>query len=79
MSNIEAMDQVGSTDGVRFRFLEPDEGRVLSEAIRVAYGDSYDVRWVYEEAEVTRRLDAGTYVSCVAETIRYSRFWSSRG
>jgi hypothetical protein len=52
----------------RFRFLEPDEGAVLSEAIRAAYGETYDVRWVYDEAEVSRRLAAGTYVSCVAET-----------
>jgi hypothetical protein len=53
---------------VRFRFLEADEGVVLSEAIEVAYGDSYDVRWVYNAAEVSARLAAGTYVSCVAET-----------
>lgn len=53
---------------VAFRFLKPDEASKLTEAIRVAYGDSYDVRWVYDEAEVARRLDAGTYVSCVAET-----------
>ena len=52
----------------RFRFLEPNEGGVLSEAIRVAYGDSYDVRWVYDAEEVSARLAAGTYVSCVAET-----------
>ncbi|HEX5375701.1 MAG TPA: hypothetical protein VFW48_06050 [Solirubrobacterales bacterium] len=53
---------------VRFRFLAPDEGTLLSEAIRVAYGESYDVRWVYDAEEVSRRLAAGTYVSCVAET-----------
>jgi serine/threonine-protein kinase RsbW len=52
----------------RFRFLEPDEGALLSEAIEVAYGDSYDVRWVYDAAEVSSRLANGTYVSCVAET-----------
>jgi hypothetical protein len=52
----------------RFRFLEPTEGTVLSEAIRTAYGESYDVRWVYDSAEVSARLAAGTYVSCVAET-----------
>lgn len=52
----------------RFRFLQPGEGHVLSEAIRVAYGESYDVRWVYDEAEVNARLEAGTYISCVAET-----------
>jgi serine/threonine-protein kinase RsbW len=51
-----------------FRFLEPDEGGVLSEAIEAAYGDSYDVRWVYDPAEVSARLAAGTYVACVAET-----------
>ena len=53
---------------VNFRFLEPDEGPVLSEAIEAAYGDSYDVRWVYDAAEVSSRLASGTYVSCVAET-----------
>ena len=53
---------------VSFRFLEPDEGEVLSEAIRVAYGDSYDVRWVYDTEAVAARLREGTYVSCVAET-----------
>jgi serine/threonine-protein kinase RsbW len=52
-----------------FRLLKPGEGEVLSEAIRVAYGESYDVRWVYDAAEVSARLAAGTYVSCVAETI----------
>jgi serine/threonine-protein kinase RsbW len=48
--------------------LEPSEASTLTGAIRVAYGDSYDVRWVYDEAEGARRLAAGTYVSCVAET-----------
>jgi hypothetical protein len=52
----------------RFRFLGPDEGHLLSEAIRAAYGETYDVRWIYDEAEVSRRLAAGTYVSCVAES-----------
>src|SRR6478736_8702438 len=51
----------------RFRFLKPNEGEVLSEAIRAAYGDSYDVRWVYDAEEVSARLAAGTYVSCIAE------------
>jgi hypothetical protein len=61
------MGESGSGMEARFRFLEPDEGAVLSEAIEVAYGDSYDARWVYDAAEVSRRLAAGTYVSCVAE------------
>ncbi len=52
----------------RFRFLEPGEGRLLAEAIRAAYGDSYDVSWVYDHAQVDARLEARTYVSCIAES-----------
>lgn len=53
---------------VTFRFLGPDEGTVLSSAIESAYGQSYDVRWVYDPAEVGARIEAGTYVACVAES-----------
>ncbi len=52
---------------VKFRFLAPEEGTVLTAAIEAAYGASYDVRWVYDTAEVAARLDDGRYVSCVAE------------
>jgi len=62
------MSQTSSPIDARFRLLEPSQGAVLSEAIRAAYGDSYDVRWVYDAVEVSSRLAAGTYVSCVAET-----------
>ncbi len=62
------MGEPGSSVEAKFRFLGPDEGVVLSEAIAAAYGDSYDVRWVYDAEEVSARLAAGTYVSCVAET-----------
>jgi len=62
------MSDSGSGIEARFRFLRPDEGVILSEAIEAAYGNSYDVRWVYDVAEVSARLRAGTYVSCVAET-----------
>jgi hypothetical protein len=62
------MDESSHGPDVRLRFLEPGEGAKLSEAIEAAYGDSYDVRWVYDAAEVSRRLSEGTYVSCVAET-----------
>jgi hypothetical protein len=51
-----------------FRLLGPDEGGVLSEAIAAVYGETYDVRWAYDAAEVSSRLADGTYVSCVAET-----------
>jgi GNAT superfamily N-acetyltransferase len=54
--------------GAMFRFLRPDEGSVLSKMIRIAYGDTYDVRWVYDPTEVSSRLAAGTYVSCIAES-----------
>jgi serine/threonine-protein kinase RsbW len=53
---------------VTFRFLGPDEGTVLTGAIEAAYGQTYDVRWVYDPAEVGARIEAGTYVACVAET-----------
>jgi serine/threonine-protein kinase RsbW len=53
---------------VTFRFLGPEEGGVLTEAIEAAYGTTYDVRWVYDPLEVSARLAEGRYVSCVAET-----------
>jgi hypothetical protein len=68
VSNINrSIDAVGQ-DAVTFRYLEPGEGARLSEAIRVAYGESYDVRWVYDATEVDARLEAGTYVSWIAES-----------
>jgi serine/threonine-protein kinase RsbW len=54
---------------VTFRFLGPDEGGILTEAIETAYGTTYDVRWVYDRAEVSARLGDGRYVSCVAESL----------
>jgi len=53
---------------VTFRFLGADEGTVLTRAIEAAYGQSYDVRWVYDPEEVGRRIAGGTYVSCIAES-----------
>ncbi|HEX6782340.1 MAG TPA: hypothetical protein VF125_09970 [Solirubrobacterales bacterium] len=41
---------------------------MLTSAIEAAYGQSYDVRWVYDPAEVGDRIEAGTYVSCIAES-----------
>lgn len=68
MPNIERMRECVDSGEVRFRFLDPGEGHVLTDAIRSAYGETYDVRWVYDAGEVERRLADGTYVSCVAET-----------
>jgi serine/threonine-protein kinase RsbW len=53
---------------VTFRCLGSDEGTVLTRAIEAAYGQSYDVRWVYDPQEVGRRIAAGTYVACIAES-----------
>ena len=53
---------------VNFRFLDPSEGTVLTTAIEAVYGQSYDVRWVYDPEEVAARLADGRYYSCVAET-----------
>ena len=44
-----------SATEVNFRFLDPSEGTVLTTAIEAAYGQSYDVRWVYDPEEVAAR------------------------
>jgi hypothetical protein len=69
-----AADEGGQTvsdtavDGVRIRVLEAQEAGRLADAIRVAYGDSYDVAWVYDAHVVARRISEGLMVSCIAET-----------
>jgi GNAT superfamily N-acetyltransferase len=55
-------------DRVNFRFLDPSEGTVLTSAIEAAYGQSYDVRWVYDPEEVRARLAEKRYFACVAES-----------
>lgn len=62
------MSDNGRTIVANFRYLAPGEGEVLTGCIRSAYGETYDVRWVYDPSEVDARLQAGTYVSCVAES-----------
>ena len=51
---------------VTYRFLDPDDAELLPAAIRSAYGDSYDLDWVYDVEEVRRRLDDGRYTSMAA-------------
>ena len=61
-------DELGvADDGITIRFLGPGEGAVVGDAIRLAYGDSYDAAWVYDADEVGRRIASGRFVSCVAE------------
>lgn len=55
-------------DGTVLRVLGPDEGALVGEAIRAAYGESYDAAWVYDAEEVGRRITAGRLISAVAET-----------
>lgn len=55
-------------EGIVLRLLGPDEGWVVGDAIRIAYGDSYDAAWVYDPDEVGRRIADGRFVSCIAET-----------
>lgn len=55
-------------DGTVLRLLQRGEGSVLGEAIRAAYGSSYDAAWVYDAREVDARLADGRLVSAVAET-----------
>jgi hypothetical protein len=62
------MVDMGGNSDVVFRRLGPDEGGVLTAAIKAAYGTTYDVGWVYDAAEVRARLADGRYVSVVAET-----------
>ena len=55
-------------DGTRIRLLEAQEAGRLGDAIRTAYGDSYDAAWVYDAHTVARRISEGLMVSCIAET-----------
>ncbi len=57
LPNIDGViDNVGENP-VTFRYREPGEGKRLSEAIRVAYGESYDLPlWPTSAAEPLRVL-----------------------
>lgn len=50
------------------RFLEPEEAPRLTEAIERSYGRSYDAAWVYDPAEIRRRLESGVMRSIVGVT-----------
>jgi hypothetical protein len=51
---------------ITFRFLSPHESPLVVDAIREAYGDSYDVAWCYDAEEIGARLGCGQMVSCGA-------------
>jgi hypothetical protein len=52
----------------RIRLLRPEEAARLADAIRAAYGDSYDAEWVYDSHQVARRISEGLMISCIAES-----------
>jgi serine/threonine-protein kinase RsbW len=47
------------------RFLAPDEAEWLTEAIERSYGRTYEATWVYDAAEIRRRLESGAMRSIV--------------
>jgi len=53
---------------VHVRPLRASEADRLGDAIRSAYGESYDAPWVYDAHEVARRITEGLMVSAIAET-----------
>jgi len=53
---------------VHVRPLRASEAARLGDAIRNAYGDTYDAPWVYDAHEVARRISEGLFVSAIAET-----------
>lgn len=55
-------------EGVRIRLLEAAESSRLTDAFRLAYGDTYTAPWIYDAQAVARRLSEGLMVSCIAET-----------
>jgi serine/threonine-protein kinase RsbW len=62
---------VVATDGldpIHVRALRADESARLGEAIRAAYGDTFDDPWVYDAHEVAQRISDGLLVSCIAES-----------
>ena len=52
---------------VRIRLLEAGEADLLVEAIRSAYGDSYDADWVYDRHQIAQRISDGLLLSAIAE------------
>ena len=50
---------------VEIRFLRADESHILTELVTDAYGLTYDADWVYEPAEIARRIEAGSLISTI--------------
>jgi len=55
-------------DDIVIRLLDADEADHVVDAITAAYGETYDVPWCYDAAEITRRIAHGQLVSAAAFT-----------
>jgi len=53
---------------VHVRSLRASEAARLGDAMRIAYGDTFDAPWVFDAHEVARRISGGLLVSAIAET-----------
>ena len=57
-----------ASDDIVIRLLDANEAKHVVDAITAAYGDTYDVPWAYDTAEITRRIAHGQLVSAAAFT-----------
>ena len=57
-----------SPDDIVIRLLDASEANHVVDAITAAYGDTYDVPWAYDPAEICRRISHGQLISAAAFT-----------
>jgi serine/threonine-protein kinase RsbW len=53
-------------DDIAIRLLDAHEAPSVVDAIRAVYGDSYDVPWLYDATEISRRIAHGQMISGTA-------------
>jgi len=64
----DAAPMPAAPDDIVIRLLDANESNHVVEAITAAYGETYDVPWCYDAAEITRRIAHGQFVSAAAFT-----------
>ena len=57
-----------SPDDIVIRLLDVSEAGHVVDAITAAYGETYDVPWAYDTAEIRRRMAHGQLISAAAFT-----------
>ncbi len=50
---------------IEIRLLRADESQILTDLATEVYGASYIADWVYDPAEIARRIDAGSLISTI--------------